>query len=169
MGTGLRGWNPVSMNLDGAVSVATGGQSPLSNTYTQIYRNGIIEAIRTDLLKTSLPKFIHLLRFEETVLTYLPDCFKVLREIGCGAPVAVAITLVGVGGFSIMHPNEHFGLNTGAAISENVLRPPYIVVDNLDVHLDKLLKPAFDWIWNAAEFQSSPFFNSDGRWIGLGR
>ncbi len=121
------------MNLDGAVSVATGGQSPLSNAYTQIYRNGIIEAVRTDLLKTSLPKFLHLLRFEETALAYLPECFKVLREIGCGTPIAVGITLVGVKGFSIMHPNQNFGLNTGAALSENVLTPPHIVVENLEV------------------------------------
>jgi hypothetical protein len=134
--------------------VIYGGSPPKHHTYTQKYRNGAIEAVHGTLLCPSEEKEIAYQLYEQTVLDYLPNCFRYLRELDCTGPVVIALTLTGV------NDNERRGF-IGV---ENLILPETIVED-LDSPPGKILKPIFDMVWNACGYAASRNFDADGNWV----
>jgi hypothetical protein len=143
-----------------------------SLAYTQIYRNGVIEAVRGGLLGGDPayathgppPEYFSALVLERALHSYFRYCLSLLVELGCGAPVLVGITLVGVlGRRPIINWPE---LDPCRPIDRAVLMLPNIVVDDLSAAPGPLLKPVLDLIWNTCGRDSSPFFDADGKWLG---
>ena len=94
----LSSWGP-HINFEGKIIIAS---VPPSVAYTQIYRNGVIEAVRVGVLSNSQsPELIPSLAYEEAVVTYLPQCFQIMRKLGCSPPVLVGISLIGVRGLKL--------------------------------------------------------------------
>ena len=68
------------VNFEGSICIASGAPSL---AYTQIFRNGAIEAVRAGVLSGSqqqdmIPSFV----YEDAVLTYLPHCFDIFKKTG---------------------------------------------------------------------------------------
>jgi len=160
----LSGWG-VRINFEGRIFIAAG--EPF-NAYTQIYRNGVIEAVRVGVLNSSQnPGIIPSLAYEEAVVSYLPQCFQIMKKLGCSPPVLVGISLIGVRGLKLA-ADLMVELNMGgsSAIDRDVLMLPEIVVEDLSTPVAPLLKPTLDLVWNACGFPSSPYFDAAGKWIG---
>ena len=158
------GWR-AHINFEGKIIIAA-GEHP--SAYTQIYRNGVIEAVRVGVLSSSeKPSIIPSLRYEETVVTYLPHCFQIMKKLGCNPPILVGISLIGVRGLKLAR-DFMVELNMGGsnAIVRDVLMLPEIVVEDLSTPVAQLLKPTLDLVWNACGFPSSPYFDEAGKWIG---
>jgi Putative DNA-binding domain len=156
------------INFEGRIFIALGEPS---NAYTQIYRNGVIEAVRVGVLNSSQsPGVIPSLAYEEAVVSYLPQCFQIMRQLGCSPPVLVGISLIGVRGLKLA-VDVMFELNMGGsrAIDRDVLMLPEIVVEDLSTPAAPLLKPTLDLVWNACGFSASPYFDAAGKWIGRTR
>jgi hypothetical protein len=151
----LHGWGP-RINFEGAICIASGEPS---EAYTQVYRNGVIEAVRVGVLNGEPhAEIIPCLAYEETVVTYLPKCFEIMRRLGCSPPILIGISLIGVRGLTLA------GAHT--AINRDVLMLPNIVVDNLTASVGPLLKPTLDLVWNACGEPASPYFDEAGTWVG---
>jgi hypothetical protein len=151
------------LNLEGVV--AFGGGPPLSHTYTQLYRNGVIEAVQGSILaheyqgKMVIPS----IAYERYVFKYLPHCFEVVERIGANVPVAVALTLIGTRGLQM--GVQSFGLDGGYTIKENILSLPESIVYDFSLPTGQILKPIFDLVWNACGYTGSANFDAGGTWI----
>jgi len=155
------GWDR-SINLEGVISYS--GNNP-AFSYTQIYRNGVIEVVNGSLLAHEYRgrKVIPSIAYEQAVFDYLPFCFQKLQELGCAAPVVVALTLTGVKGLQM--GVDSYGFDIGQPINSNVLILPEAVVEDLTVPPGKILKPMFDLVWNACGYPTSKNFDVDSNWV----
>jgi hypothetical protein len=159
MGTGS--WNS-RLNLDGIVAFGTVQPCP---TYTQLFRNGVLEVVQGRILagqhegRLVIPS----VAFEEYIMRYLPQCFRLLETIGAGLPVVVAITLTHTKGLW-MGVDAFFG-DVGYPIDAETVILPETIVESFATPAQQVLKPMFDLIWNACGFPGSANFDQDGNWI----
>jgi hypothetical protein len=149
-------------NLEGGIVFAV--HDP-SFSYTQLYRNGIIEAVRGNPLasvyegKPTIPS----IAYERYVVDYLPSCIRALQEIGATPPLVVALTLTNTRGLRM--GVDSFGVQQGTPIAADTIILPETVVSDFATPVGKILKPMFDIVWNASGYASSPNFDSEGNWI----
>jgi hypothetical protein len=152
------------LNLDGVLAFGTQQPCP---SYTQMYRNGALEAVQGRILahehegRLVIPS----LSFERYMLNYLPRCFSLIESIGASAPVVVALTLLNTRGLQM--GTDLWG-ESGYAIDSDSLVLPEVVVSSLTTPVTTTLKPLFDLIWNACGLPSSQNFDVDGNWIARG-
>ena len=149
------------INFEGKICVSIGQQS---FAYTQVYRNGTIEAVRVGALTSSEdPTVIPSLAYESAVVEYLPYCLRILKQLGCSSPVLAGITLIGVRGLRM--PADPWSMAGSIPIDRDVLVLPEVVVEDLAAPTAPLLKPALDLVWNACGHPSSPHFDASGNWL----
>ena len=160
----LGGWG-ARINFEGRIFVASGEPS---SAYTKIFRNGVIEAVRAGVLNSSQnPGVIPSLAYEEAVVTYLPQCFQIMRKLGCSPPVLVGISLIGVRGLKLaVDVMVELSMGGTKSIDRDVLMLPEIVVEDLSTPIGPLVKPTLDLVWNACGYSASPYFDAAGNWIG---
>jgi hypothetical protein len=152
------------LNLDGVVTF--GGSAP-SYSYTQVYRNGTIEAVEGRILSSVYAgeSIIPSRSYEQHLRRYLSYCFRLLLELGASSPVAVALTFVQVRGLKLATNRNGYD-EYGEPIATDTLILPETVVADLLIPADKVLRPLFDLVWNASGFPRSLNFDADGNWIG---
>lgn len=155
------GWDR-NINLDGIVSYS--GNDP-AYSYTQLYRNGVIEVVHGLLLEHEHKgrRLIPSVAYEEAIFKYLPFCFQKLQELDCSAPVVVALTLSRVRGLQMGVDN--MGFQVGRPIPVETLILPETVVEDLATSAGVILKPMFDLVWNSCGYPASKNFDAHGNWI----
>ena len=67
----------MNVNFEGRICISF---ETRPKTYTQLFRNGVIEAVRAGILKNSQGDAIPSLAYEEALITYLPHCFDILKS-----------------------------------------------------------------------------------------
>jgi hypothetical protein len=151
------------LNFEGVVSY---GVHQPCHTYTQLYRNGVLEVVNGNILAHEYKEkqVIPSIAFEQSLFKYLPFCFRTVQLVGAGAPVVVALTLLKTRGLT-MGVNRFFRDDSGYPIVQETLTIPESIVEDLSIPVGRILKPMFDLIWNACGFPSSENFDSDGSWI----
>jgi hypothetical protein len=155
----LQAWES-RINFEGKICVSRGEKS---FAYTQIYRNGVIEAVRVGVLSSSAdPQVIPSLAYEGALVEYLPYCFRVIQQLGCTSPVLVGISLIGVQGLRM--PVDAMTMEGTEPIDRDVLVLPEILVEDLTAPVGPLLKPVLDLVWNACGQEASPYFDAAGKW-----
>ena len=97
------------------------------------------------------------------LIEFLPECFALMRNLRCAPPVLVGISLIGVRGSRLLASRVVQGIEK---IDRDVLMLPNILVEDLSVRVDQLLKPTLDLVWNACGVASSPYFDANGNWTG---
>lgn len=101
--------------------------------------------------------------YERNLVNYLQTCFRVLGEIGAGAPVVVALTLTNARGLGMSDPMSY--IERGFRIDRETLVLPESIVQSLSVEPLQILRPMFDLVWNACGFEKSRNFDKDGNWV----
>jgi len=162
--TRLGGWGD-RINFEGKIIIAS-GEPP--SAYTQIFRNGVIEAVRVGVLNGSRDyNVIPSLAYEEALVGYLPECLDALRRLGCQPPVLIGISLLGVRGLRLaVDVNMEINMGGVRPIDREVLMLPEMLIDDLSSPFEPFLKPILDLVWNACGMPSSPHFDEAGHWIG---
>jgi hypothetical protein len=160
MGTTAWGYR---LNLDGVV--AFGSRQPCE-TYTQLFRNGVLEVVQGRILagqhegRLVIPS----VAFEEYIVRYLPQCFRLLETIGAGLPIVVAMTLTHTKGLW-MGVNTFLRDEAGYPIDAETIILPEAIVESFTTPAHEILKPMFDLIWNACGFPGSENFDAEGNWV----
>jgi hypothetical protein len=150
----------VRLNLEGVMLF---GPHQPCHTYTQLYRTGVIEVVNGRILadeyngKLVIPS----ITYERCVFDYLPHCFRILQEIGCNAPVVVALTLIKTRGL-VMYVDDR---RLSYPVVQDMIILPETVVEDLSTPVGKILKPLFDLVWNACGYPSSKNFDTGGNWV----
>jgi hypothetical protein len=137
--------------------------------YTQVFRNGALEATKASLLiqSTDVGKAVAGLALEKVIFERLESYINGLKIIGIPVPLIVMFTLEGVGGSYYAVKNNPFRDFQPPLPDKTIFLPECVVEDygsRADYH--KAVRPAFDALWNAIGYAESTFFNEDGQWVG---
>jgi hypothetical protein len=152
------------LNLDGLL-LYDGEAVDIGYTYTQLYRNGVIEAVTGSdwVTEKNGQKLMESWRYERNLPNYLQTCFQVFHELGASAPIVVALTLTNVRGLAMWNPMS--SMETSHLIDRDTLALPETAVLNFSSDPFKILKPLFDVVWNACGLERSNNFDNEGKWI----
>lgn len=152
-------------NLEGLLSYGTDSQSELAFTYTQLYRNGILEVVDSSTLQPSGQKnYIASTLFEGLLINRLPDYLAGLQYLSVEQPIVIFLTLVGVKGYTMATDILTSVRQRSYDLDKDILLLPETIVNAYGAKVDQVLKPAFDAIWNACGFPSSQNYNEKGEW-----
>ncbi len=159
---GLSSWR-TRTNFDGRVCVAAGREDV---AYTQVFRSGAIEAVQANLLPCYEAPLSLNVEYEFAAVNFLPECFEILKALGCNPPVVVAISLLGVRGMRIPAGGlRQLEIGSPAAITQDHLLLPELMVDTLEPPPAGSLKSTLDLVWNACGYEESLLFDRDGNWL----
>ena len=157
------------VNLDGFLTFSTwapGGEC----TYTQIFRNGSIEAV-TLLGSNEKGPVVGCWEYEEDVIEVTRRYLEVAERHGLHPPYIAFLTFVNAKGmeFIVLTRLTLGRRNEDRIAREDTLMLPEIVIDERDVVAGNALKPLFDSVWNTFGFRESYNYNPEGNWERLRR
>ncbi|HET6514148.1 MAG TPA: ATP-binding protein [Thermodesulfovibrionales bacterium] len=153
-------------NFDGVLIVRDGDKC---YGYTQIFRNGIIEATKASLVREHEGmKVIPSLSFDNYIFEVLPGYLNGLRALDIPPPLVVMISLQEVYGAFLGVTNSIYDFDSRIKFNKSELLLPEIMIDDYGSEQDyqKSMKPAFDALWNAAGYAASKYFNEKDIWVG---
>lgn len=163
------GWNH-RVNFDGLVTYMDIREEGYEYTYTQLFHNGIIEAVDALLLqprekdKIGIPS----VAYEKQLIQALNSYFLVFSKLDVDFPIWVCLSLIGVKDY-VMWVSERLWIRDVHPIDRNELIIPEIQVEQGNVPSKYILKPAFDSIWNACGYERSFNYDNKGEWKGEGK
>lgn len=153
-------------NFDGIVCEgrAEGG----AEAYAQLFRSGGVEGVTAHpFAEEGGRRLIAMDLLESFMIEAVENYLGLQRRIGAGPPVLVMLSLLGVRGYEIPggsgrrhRPADRDDL----LVSETLIRED--ASDAARPGADRVLRSAFDAVWNACGYPSSPNYLQDGRWAG---
>jgi hypothetical protein len=131
--------------------------------YTELYKNGIVEALRCDIAweDNEGRLSLRLQPLENLILQHIPKFLKLQNFLHIQPPFYVFITLAGVKGCIVKNPDYW---EESHPINKDILYLPEAVIENYDDDLTKVLKPSFDMVWNNLGIVQSPNYDKDGNY-----
>jgi hypothetical protein len=157
---GSKGWEP-RLNFDGIILVQGGQPNSPQNSYTLLYRNGVVEAAIDNLTYEEGGRTCLSVGFYEgELLGGMAEYLKGYRSISIRPPIWGFLTLTGVKGITISYRGER--PQDRHQFDRDVLELPEFVIADLGQDPASLLRPSFDLIWNAVGLRNSFNFDSDG-------
>lgn len=158
------GMNP-RFNYNGFIN-ERGGEK--NHGYTQIFRNGILEATEANIMYERDGRFyIWGPRLEQGIFEVFNKYLFGFRDIGIPPPLIIMFTLEGVQG-AIYAVDENRWGDYRPSLPESFLTLPECIIESYGTEVDhhRAVRPAFDALWNAGGFARSFFFDDEGRWVG---
>ncbi len=156
-------------NFDGLLTFWKPRQEDPAHSYLQVFHSGIIEAVDAYILQPNGSKLI--LRdkeCEQALIEGLQRFTDIQRHLAVEPPFFVMLSLLGVSGYVIpVFPGPSFfsGLEYNVhPIDRDNLVIPEIVLEDFDYEADKVLRPLFDAVWNAAGWPQSLNYDENGNW-----
>jgi len=155
------------INFEGFMVVRT---AVVPHGYTQVFRNGIIEATKVRVAVTRGDrKIIPTRPFIEPIFTRLPSYIRALQGLDVPPPFAVSIALIDVAGAVLgidQWPEDQHPIDR-----PTLILPTQVIADyGSDASYRSAITPAIDALWNAVGFPSAADFlanfNEAGAWAG---
>jgi len=156
----------INYNLEGIYSYDN--CNGVIRTYTQLFRNGIIEAVDTYYLNND-QKILNK-SYEKEILSILPNYFNFYKSVGIQAPYFLMLTLTGLCDYNLMSENEIYRYHYHKhfiSLSRDILILPEIIVEDLNIEPEIIIKPIFDMVWNAFGCSHSLNYNDKNEWVGF--
>lgn len=162
------GWD-YRLNLDGLLTFSGGEAHRMSRSYTQLYRNGVVETVLADVTRDDPQRGKLLLAgyYERVLMRDLPQYLSGLRQFGLNPTVWGFLSLTGVKGARI--PSQLAGRDEHLEVDRDTLLLPEFLIDDLEAKASTLLRPTLDLIWNSAGYSHSVNFDEKGEWVGPAR
>jgi hypothetical protein len=152
-----------AINLEGVVDYANPNAQGRSHAYTQIFRSGIVEAVEV-IASGQDEKHIHSRSYEHHAWNAVQRYLELLGQMEVSPPFYVFLSLTRLKGLTFLVPNNGFG-HFARTPDRDAISLPAIVVADPTIPAYKLLRPAFDMIWNAFGYPESENYDADGNWI----
>lgn len=156
------------INFEGFMVVRT---AEVAHGYTQVFRNGIVEAtkVRAAVLRDEVFR-IPARTFLEPIYARLPSYIQALQALGVPPPYGVSISLIDV--FGAILGIDHLMMDFQNKIDRpNLVLPMQVIPDyGSDASYRDAITPALDALWNAVGLPSVRHFlanfNDRGEWTG---
>lgn len=168
----------IERNLHGLL--VSCGPDPYSDNYVgyvQLYRNGIIEAIDSSLMKptnhlhgkryTKPVKKLGMWFLEKNIINSCEMYLKTLDKIGAGLPIYLFLSFTHLKGYKIsLAPYGGLFIDNDSDITKrDVILLPRIKIDSFEIGIEEKLKASFDMFWNAFNQPCSRNYDENGRFI----
>jgi len=155
-------------NLEGLFTYSDNENGKFS-AYTQLYRNGIIEAVDALILKprganNTIIKIIPA-SYEEKLIKATTSYLKLLTEFTVEPPIFIFLSLLGIKNYKIMFGTSSIDSIKSYPIDRELLLLPVEIFQDYNVKVENSLKPLFDLVWNAGGLQKSLNFDENENWI----
>jgi hypothetical protein len=160
---GSTGWNR-RYNLDGLVTYS-GLLGKDTTSYTQFFRNGIIEAVSA-LGAFSDKKIIPSQAYENDLIQACYSYFNFYKKIDVEGPIYFFISLLGVKEYEFALNQSRFWHCHRYPLDRDDILLPEGVIESFDVTPEKILHSYFNMIWNAYGLKQSFNYNQEGEWVG---
>lgn len=159
----INGWN-TSFNYDGYIAF---GADKLGKcySYTQLFKNGIIEALEADFLKEDdTGRYLYPNSFESEILRSLRNYLLVQKAIEVQLPIFIFLTLIGCKDFTLF--TEEFPRKRHIMkFHKNILFLPEVLVEDYNAIPQKFFRPVLDSIWNACGYYECPNYDDDDKYM----
>jgi len=156
-------------NFDGVVTYSGYNDGSGESSYCQIFRTGQIEAVYADFVRErDGVLLIPSVAYEEYVIQGVLMYVASLQDLEILPPLLLLICLTGV--YNVyMGVDAFYFSSRGSPIDRDVLTLPEILIEDYAVltnknDVAKVLRPAFDAVWNACGFERSFNYDADGNW-----
>lgn len=151
-------------NLDGFVVFDTGSSE--CNYYTQVFRNGIVEAAESLEPIHGTNAAIHGGAIEHSIIGFLRKTIPELTRRGVPGPFIIQLSFANMIGCQLL--TEHRFRQSRSMIYRDpmLILPNVALEDPSELRAHELMRPVFDAFWNAFEQEGSPHYDEDGNWRG---
>ena len=136
-------------NADGFAAVGAGENC---HGYTQIFREGLLEATKVGIVTDRGGERILPARWiDTTILAILPRYLSGLQKIGISPPWIVMLSLVGINGVPVRFGHDAYFSRDAPSLTRSALLLPSCLIADLGTPEDytRAIKPALDALWNA--------------------
>lgn len=165
---GGSGWDS-RYNIDGYITFRRH-----YHAYTQLYRNGIIEAVISSISReageNTNRKIIAGSTISEYLLAGVASYFEVLKELDVQTPVRVHVSLLDVKNCRFATYHDRWGMDEDEVPyigKTDVFLPPVDIMEFGDkFETYEALRPILDALWNADNTERCDYYDEAGRWIG---
>lgn len=155
-------WNH-RRNFDGFLTFS-GKSKEDSDSYVQLFRNGIIKALYTDK-DTSETETIDITWLEKQIINNTKQYIQTLGYIEVSPPITISIIIKGVKGWIFKTDISKSIFGRKIPIDRDVLELPSVTLNNFNDRLETTLRPALDTLWNAAGYEKSMNYNENDDYI----
>lgn len=136
----------------------------LKTFYVQLYRNGIIEAVETNLTyDDDKSKKLILVSYENYIKDFVKYHLDKLRSIDVLPPYIICLSLLGFKGFRIKLRVE-YSQDSNETIATDTLMIPECIVQDTSDSIEKVLRQTFDIVWNSCGKDRSYNYDENGVW-----
>ena len=155
------------LNLDGALQWSTTGQrSEIIESYTQLFRDGRVEAVYVFTTQFDDGKFnIPSTAFEQYLIRFYDRMEPLLTQLRVSPPLAIFLSLLRTNNahFAVSRERLFFAQHgQGTFDRDNVLLPDIVV--EASIAGQHALRPIFDLVWQSVGFDGSPHYDVQGNW-----
>ena len=155
------------LNIDGIFSARNVTENGCG-AYTQLYRNGYIEAVR--VFTTLLPErnFYNIASraYEEEIIEFYQKLLPEFETMGASPPVVFFLSILKAKSATLgINLSERVYLDGDQGFFDrNTILIPDLLISDFTHPAEQVLKPAFDLVWNAAGITHSWNFDKNGNW-----
>ena len=142
------------LNLDGTFTYRTAHEQQGCLEYTQLYRDGRIEAFSGAITGAGGHQFLAIQDCERTLLKGVKTFLAGYKTIGVKPPIWVFVTIVGVNKARVS--NEF----PGRPIDRDRLIFPEFQIANFDACVRELIRPISELLWNSVGIPKSTSFDT---------
>lgn len=149
-------------NFDGFVKTVPSSNGDRSESYAQVFHNGIIEAVKVGFVAVHEGRYYIAIRaLEDELIARATEYCQIQQALGVSTPISASLALLGVQAYRFVTygPNAR---SDGYEIDRDNLVIPPVEVDSFDVDFATALRPVFNRLWNAAGFSRSENYHADG-------
>lgn len=126
-----------------------------TNSYVHLYRNGILEAVSTNILDNGNKRITRTFHEKELVKS-VNNYLKLYNQLNVEWPIFIFLTIINVKGFTMEREEGYRGSGTDDyPISEDILNIPELFIEKEESDIKTMLKPLFDSIYNACGYEGS--------------
>lgn len=158
---GSGGWN-TSYNFEGLVSY-NGNINVHTSSYTQFYKNGIIEAVSSEIIymgDDKIQKFPNP-EFEKVMFSGLRQYLSLYDNIGVDYPVFVVVTLLNYKG--VYFTRDYYRKSyDNKFFDRDILLIPEALVERTKLNYHAILRPIFDCVWNTVGYERCLNYDEKG-------
>lgn len=157
-------------NLDGLMTYPRAYADELVSCYTQLFRDGVIEAVDTYLLEPyeeEKRKLVPIFQLEDYLAKAIHNYLDLLRALRLNPPFLVMLSLLGVKDF-VLYIEGRIGSRprpTSHEIDRDILAIPDVLIGEFGADLKEALRPVFDALWQSAGAARSFSYDEQGNWI----
>lgn len=159
------------INLDGIVVSRKFDSN--TNSYTQVFRNGCIEAV--NCLSWNDDDQDYSARYdEEQIIKALSEYITLYINLEIDLPIYLFLTFLDVKGYKF-HLDDDFRRVyeiqfrirelDKPVLNRNILMLPEIMIDDFNLSASEILRPILDLVWNSVGFSRDYNYDDDGNWI----